>query len=444
MGAEMNFTPLPVNNDAFSVIDTHQKAYLLGFLLADGCVLEARPGRYRARINLKILAKDIHVCRMAQDVAGGCLRLVEDGYRAIWEVNSDEMAANLIALGITPRKTFTAALKWDDIPVHMHGTVLAGLIDGDGNLRFDDEKRRVEVSIATASAPLRDQLLGRFPFFKCVEVPPKGTRKSTLYRVEVQNNRSRLNALLSLVYDTLPFHALARKQTVVDQIRSYLSAQDDYEDRMGQVAVLKLQGLTVGQIADRMGTSQRPVRERLQAQGIDCRRVVFDECDRARILRLHRDGLSVLEIHARFGKGTEQAVRYHLHKMGALKKADCSERAPHPKTGEITEAYKAGKPAYRIAQELGMDARVVCRVLRAAGVQPTKGSPVKLSALQVEWAASQLSGGRTLKSIAEELGVSATLVRLRHRELMQRSAEESADGGALTTTADTSLRGQTE
>jgi len=67
----MRFPALPMIPTAFQVIDTPQKAYLLGFLLADGCVLAARPGYYRARVNLRILAGDIQACRMVQQVAGG-------------------------------------------------------------------------------------------------------------------------------------------------------------------------------------------------------------------------------------------------------------------------------------------------------------------------------------------------------------------------------------
>jgi len=245
MGADtMRFPALPVNHHAFKVIDTHQKAYILGFLLADGCVLDPCPARYqKSRVNLKILAGDIQACRMAQEIAGGNLRLMENGYRVIWEVSSDDIAADLIALGITPRKSLTASIEWDRIPDHLHGAVIAGLIDGDGHLRFREKTRHAEISIASGSVTLRDQLLDRFWFFKSVEEQPTGKRKNVLYRIFVESNRERLRSLVANVYFTLPFSILARKQAVLNEITDYLNAQEVYIKRMAAVPHLKRSGI---------------------------------------------------------------------------------------------------------------------------------------------------------------------------------------------------------
>ena len=84
MGAPtMRFPSVPVNPTAFHVIDTAEKAYLIGFLLADGCIREPVAARNRYRVNLRILAQDIKVCQMVQRIAGGHLRLIEDGYPAM-------------------------------------------------------------------------------------------------------------------------------------------------------------------------------------------------------------------------------------------------------------------------------------------------------------------------------------------------------------------------
>ena len=415
----MRFPAIPVNHSAFREIDTFQKAYLLGFLLADGCVIPARPGYYRARVNLKILAGDIQVCRMAQHIAGGNLRLMENGYRVIWEVNSDAIAADLIALGITPRKTFTASLKWDAIPSHLHGAVLAGLIDGDGNLRFNRVKRRAEVSIASGSAALRDQLLERFPFFKAVEIPPTGKRKSPLYRIGVDNNRERLEALLRIVYAPLPFHVLERKQAVVDQLRGYLADMDAYDERMGQVTSMKLAGSTLAEIADHMGTSLRPILDRLKANGINSRRVVFTEEDRQEMKRLHEQGLTVLKIHGVIGKGTEQAVRFQLQGMGCIKKVP-KPSTRHLKANEILSLHQTGMPAYQIAEQVHLGKELVCKILRQEGVSLTKGSPMKLTSELLATAERQLQAGRTLQSVADEIGVSTTLIRLRLNEKVEQ------------------------
>jgi len=424
MFTTIRFPALPVNHSAFHVIDTHQKAYLLGFLLADGCVMLPRQGICRSVVNLKILAGDISACHMAQEVAGGNLRTMENGYRVIWECNSDEMVSDLITLGITPRKTFTATLRWDLIPAHLHGAVLAGLIDGDGNLRFSKTARRAEVSIASGSTPLRNQLLERFPFFRSVDIAVGGNRKSTLHRISVDNNRERLQALLQTVYASLPFRVLERKQRVVDALWGYLADLDSYDQKMGNVATMKASGLTHAEIASQLGTSLRPINDRLKAQGIDSRRIVFTEDDHHEMQRLHGQGMSIAQIHRAIGKGTEQAVRHHLHRMGCTQKRK-QPITRHPMTDTILALSRDGNTLTRISEKVGIGVVVVSRVLRQEGITLTKGSPMKLTLEGVDWAAAELRKGRTLNAVSKDLGVSATLVRFR---LKERASPKPFDG----------------
>jgi len=411
---------------AFRLIDSYEKAYLLGFMLADGCILDARYGRYRSRVNLKIKACDAHVCRMLYDLVGGNLRDIEGGYRVIWEVNSDEVAADFIALGVTSHKTFTASLNWALIPERLHGAVVAGLIDGDGHLRFDREKRRAEISIASGSITLRDQLLERFWFFKSVEIAPSGKRRNTLYRIEVQNHRERLKALIAVVYAPMPFQILARKQVVLDQLREFLDEQDAYDERMEQVASLKAEGRSIAEIASQVGTSVRPVMARLKAQGIDSRNLVFTEEDKERMRCLHEQGMSVLEIHAAIGKATEQAVRFHLQRMGCVKPSESKGLRAAPDLEEaIRKLHVSGEPAYRIATAMNVGVRQVRMILKDLGIVLHRGVAKKITDEQILWADGELRSGRTLKSIAKDLGVSDTLIRVRRQRWLQDHQEEA-------------------
>ena len=424
MGADtMRFPALPVDHNAFRVIDTPQKAYLLGFLLADGCVLNACPGKYRARVNLRIKAVDQKVCRMIQGIAGGNLRLIEAGYRVLWEVNSDQIAHDLIALGVTPRKSFTASLQWDAVPEDLQGAVLAGLIDGDGHLRYSKKARRAEISIATASCALKDQLLTHFSFFHVSEQPPCGKRKQLIYSVHVDNNRERLAELIQFIYANLPFEILDRKQPVLDQLRGYLNDMDAYDARMALVPQLKVSGLTLKEIAEQMGTSLRPVLVRLKALGIDSRRVIFTNEDRQEMMRLHEQGLTVLQIHAAIGKGTEQAVRFHLQRLGCLKKIP-KPVLRHPKVEEILTLHHKGLLAYQIAEQVKLGKDLVCKILRQEGVTLTKGSAMKLTPELLALAEQGFQDGRTLQSLADEIGVSTTLIRMRLKAKAKRLKQQ--------------------
>ena len=415
MSAEnMCFPAFPADHTAFQMIDTPQKAYIIGFLLADGYVREPT-NRARSRVNLRIKACDIEACRMVQQIAGGNLHLIEDGYRAMWEVSSDAIAADLDVLGITPRKSFTATLQWNRIPSHLHGAVLAGLIDGDGHLRFNRKGRRAEISIVTASSSLRDQLQDRFPFFKTVIFRPSDTRKSTLFQLVVENNRTLLKALISQVYDPLPFPILDRKQKVLDQIRTYLEDQDAYDRGMDEVPALMAAGFTQEEIAERLGTSVRPVRDHLLRSGYDGKVVKFTAEDLEEMKRLHESGLTARQIHAATGKATEQAVRYRLQTMDCISK---TKQAPmrHPMTAEILRHHQAGIPAFQIAEQVYLGRTLVCKILRQEGISLCRGSALKLPPDGIAWAEAEMQKGRTITSVAKELGVSTTLIRIRLNE----------------------------
>ena len=421
----IRFPALPMIPTAFQVIDTPQKAYLIGFLAADGCV---RRPRYKGkrqgqfRVNLRILAEDAKVCKMLQGIAGGSVRLIENGYRVEWDITSDWIAADLINYGITPRKSVTIKLDWELIPAHLHGAVLAGLIDGDGHMRYKPKQRQADISVLTASASLRDQLLDRFPFFKAVTIPVRGGRKVVLYNLMVESNRALLTAAIKVVYDPLPFPILDRKQAVLEAIRGYLAAQVEYERQMDQVPLLKASGLTIEDIAARLGTSRNPICKRLKDEGIDSRQVVFTDADRDVMRRLHERGLTVLQIHAALGKATEQAVRYQLQGLGCIRKTR-KVLPRHPDADKILGMHREGIPAYRIADRLGMRSEYVCRILKREGIVLEGGSPLKLTREMVVWADGELANGRTLRSVAEELGVSGTLVKIRRRQLLAETPE---------------------
>jgi DNA-binding CsgD family transcriptional regulator len=422
---------LPIIHDAFRVIDTHEKAYLLGFLLADGCVRDPKSTkRRRHRVNLKILAGDIQACLMLQAVAGGHVRFIEKGYRVEWDATSDGIARDLIALGITPRKTLTVSLDWDAVPFHLQGSVLAGLIDGDGHLRREKKYRRAEISVLTASPMLKDQLLERFPFFRVATYLADGNkRKNTLYQLAVESNRARLGELIGRVYRDLPFPILARKAAALEAIQQLLTEQEEYDRRIASIPEMKAAGMSIGEIAEAIGTSRSPVNRHLKDKGIDSRVVVFSEEDRETMRRLHGEGMSVLQIHATLGKGTEQAVRFHLQRLGLLTKKS-KPLVRHAKADEILRLHREGMPAYKIAKELGIPEGTTAKILTQEGVTLVGGAPQKLFPDQVAWAARELTTGRTLKSVADALGVSGTLVRLRVRQ-MRRDQNPEPEGGSL-------------
>jgi hypothetical protein len=118
-----------VNENFFEKIDTEEKAYLLGFLFADGFVSEKH--KY---IEITLHNKDIEVlqnfvrCLYPEGRPISTSKIV---YRRV-VINSTKMVTDLVNLGCTQRKTFT--LSFPNIPESMQRDFIRGYFDGDGSV----------------------------------------------------------------------------------------------------------------------------------------------------------------------------------------------------------------------------------------------------------------------------------------------------------------------
>jgi transposase-like protein len=130
--------------DFFEQVDTPEKAYWLGFISADGCVVstEKYPEGSHLAVQLGIQDKD-HLLKLREALGahagvrtgthpasqGG--RLKARGYASL-AVGSRRLTKSLIALGVTPRKSATVQ-PWGG-PADLMPHYWRGLFDGDGSL----------------------------------------------------------------------------------------------------------------------------------------------------------------------------------------------------------------------------------------------------------------------------------------------------------------------
>jgi len=111
----------------FDVIDSAEKAYILGLLAADGNVSDAD------RITLGLQAKDEHLVRAVRAVLSPQSRLAvsANGFVA-FNFTSHPMAAALARWGIVPRKS--RMIVWHAGLGELQRPFLLGYFDGDGSL----------------------------------------------------------------------------------------------------------------------------------------------------------------------------------------------------------------------------------------------------------------------------------------------------------------------
>jgi intein-encoded DNA endonuclease-like protein len=140
-----------VNEKYFEHIDTQEKAYWLGFLYADGCVLERhdKNGNRKGTVMELTLKKDDeeHLRSFLYDIGANypiknrtvlCRNKEFGAVRTV--ISNVEFCKHLIAHGCVPNKTFV--LQPPNIDDSLVPHFVRGYFDGDGSVSFNYETKK--------------------------------------------------------------------------------------------------------------------------------------------------------------------------------------------------------------------------------------------------------------------------------------------------------------
>lgn len=183
---KFNYKNPEIVQDFFSEIDTEEKAYILGYLIADGNVYYN--GSYKVRFclakeDIQILYKFKDILRLDSKVQIHTRKNrgnSQDECVLAW--SSKQQYFDLLKYGVTPRKTFTTFLPI--ISSSMMGHLIRGIFDGDGciSLRKNDK-------ISGLSFSGSNQLINDLKSYLCDNLniyPSKissRTKKNTVYQI---------------------------------------------------------------------------------------------------------------------------------------------------------------------------------------------------------------------------------------------------------------------
>lgn len=128
------------NENYFENIDSEDKAYFLGLIAADGCIINNKK-KYRYMLCLKLHKKDIHILKSFKESIGSEKKIWCSKKRDMCEVtiSGKKMINDLIKLGLDSNKTFV--LKYPEIEEKLEKHFLRGYVDGDGCIRINTDKR---------------------------------------------------------------------------------------------------------------------------------------------------------------------------------------------------------------------------------------------------------------------------------------------------------------
>lgn len=128
-----------VNHEYFDKIDTEYKAYILGFIYADGSVIQPK-GNRQLCLRIAIQEEDGYILeKFANEAAGGQIKIInppaiqKKGWkkRIIVSVTSDKICKKLIELGCKPNKS-RMGMDFPKLDNQLVRHFIRGFLDGDG------------------------------------------------------------------------------------------------------------------------------------------------------------------------------------------------------------------------------------------------------------------------------------------------------------------------
>lgn len=130
------------NHQYFDDINSYEKAYWLGMISADGCIMVKADGTRRVKLTLKSDDKPhlekLNIALNSNIPIRDKSSILNDKIFHSVElmINSNHMAESLIKLGVTENKTFDMSLP--NIDMKYMGAYIRGLFDGDGSYYYKE------------------------------------------------------------------------------------------------------------------------------------------------------------------------------------------------------------------------------------------------------------------------------------------------------------------
>ena len=141
-----------LDHNYFNVIDSEYKAYILGFLFADGCIVDNLNGRQKS-LRCEIQLPDGYILeQLCQDVCGRSYRVkmspaqirANEQPKAAISINSDILCEKLISYGCAINKT-KYGKGFPSLERSMERHFIRGFFDGDGCLTVNKVKTDIPV-----------------------------------------------------------------------------------------------------------------------------------------------------------------------------------------------------------------------------------------------------------------------------------------------------------
>lgn len=202
---------LKFNHDFFENIDNEEKAYWLGFIMADGCVsLTQSP-----KVIIKLHQKDRRHLEKWHYTIGSRIKIHTLRDTVSSTHYSKKMCKDLIRLGCTPRKSLK--LEFPEIQKDLVRHLIRGYFDGDGYIAMRFPKK------IARKLSLRLVFIGTFEFLsKLKEILVCSSnvklKKHKTYILEMNGNK-KAGRVARFIYDNTSIFLDRKKEVYLSYLR---------------------------------------------------------------------------------------------------------------------------------------------------------------------------------------------------------------------------------
>jgi hypothetical protein len=210
----------------FESIDTEDKAYFLGFIVADGSV--------------NSISNVIQITQKEPDILYEFKRyikyegdLIKSKNRDVFDIkiSSSKMKSDLLKLGISPNKTMS--VNYPSIPENLQSHFMRGVFDGDGCVSIHHDKRdnsdRGQVNICSGSFEFIKEYVDNMVRYCGVKKNNIRQPKGTYYVID-WGGLSDVESVYEFLYKDANIF-LKRKKETYDKVMSINKAKNKYRKK---------------------------------------------------------------------------------------------------------------------------------------------------------------------------------------------------------------------
>lgn len=197
------------NENYFDVIDTYAKAYIVGFIAADGSIVKSSRGNsYYLTITIKY--EDKAILDFIKQELGSLHKLTEINKIGVFgkpihhirlSIGNSNLIRGLNQIGLHPNKSLTIGNLIDNMPQQYKGAFIIGYLDGDGSV--------TRVSNSPNNKSLNIQIRGTREFLKGItstlEMPDTYiSQYDSIPQLSITHKK--YQRILFSYYENLPFY----------------------------------------------------------------------------------------------------------------------------------------------------------------------------------------------------------------------------------------------